>query len=115
MLLSSGYCVFSHPEICSGDQSNTSLPATISRNLRFPARRHRFARNADFQACLSATRFHHPLKVVRSLVCAPYFAADSNFIQHLHQALMGFGMLLRLAEDRHFPLKLRWIDLFEAR
>jgi len=28
---------------------------------------------------------------------------------------MGFGMLLRLAEDRHFPLKLRWIDLFEAR
>ena len=52
MLLSSGYCVFSHPEICSGDQSNTSLPATISRNLRFPARRHLFARNADFPGLL---------------------------------------------------------------
>ena len=31
---SSGYCVFSHPEICSGDQSRISLLATISRNLR---------------------------------------------------------------------------------
>ena len=52
MLLSSGYCVFSHPEIYSGDQSNTSLPATISLNLRFLASRHLFARSADFQACL---------------------------------------------------------------
>src|ERR1700738_907743 len=59
ILLSSGYCVFSHPEICSGDQSNTSLAATISRNLRFPARRHLFARNADFQGCLSALRVRY--------------------------------------------------------
>src|SRR5260370_34476274 len=55
MLSSSGYCVFSHPEICSGDQSNTSLLATIFRNLRLLARRHLFGRSPDPQACLSAS------------------------------------------------------------
>src|SRR5882757_8432486 len=47
MLSSSGYCVFSHPEICSGDQSNTSLLATIFRNLRLLARRHLLGRSPD--------------------------------------------------------------------
>ena len=35
----SGYGVFSHPEICSGDQSRISLLATMFRNLRFTARK----------------------------------------------------------------------------
>src|SRR3981189_449974 len=55
MLSSSGYCVFSHPEICSGDQSNTSLLATIFRNLRLLARKHLLGRNPDPQAWLSAS------------------------------------------------------------
>jgi hypothetical protein len=35
MLWSSGYRVFSHPETCSGDQSRSSLLATILRNFTF--------------------------------------------------------------------------------
>jgi len=50
MLGSSGYRFFSHPEICSGDQSRTSLLATMFRNLRFVANRQRFGRNAEIQA-----------------------------------------------------------------
>ena len=42
MVSSSGYWVFSHPEICSGDQSNTNLPATLFRKLRLLARRNLF-------------------------------------------------------------------------
>jgi len=55
MASSSGYCVSNHPEICSGDQFNTSLFATIFRNLRFLARRHLSGHDADFQAWLSAS------------------------------------------------------------
>ena len=40
MLSSSGYCILSRPEICSGDQSNISLLATMFRNFRLTARRH---------------------------------------------------------------------------
>ena len=35
MLSSLGYCFFSHPEICSGDQSRISLLATMLRNSLF--------------------------------------------------------------------------------
>src|SRR5215475_5490990 len=55
MLSSSGYGVFSHPEICSGDQSRISLLATMSRNLRFTASRHLFGRKAETQAWRSAS------------------------------------------------------------
>src|SRR6266436_6716965 len=60
MLSSSEYWVFSHPEICSGDQSRISLLATMFRNLRFTARRHLFGRNADSQAWLSAAWARYP-------------------------------------------------------
>src|SRR5260370_3417133 len=50
-----GILCLSHPEICSGDQSNTSLLATIFRNLRWLARRHLLGRNPDPQASLSAS------------------------------------------------------------
>jgi len=40
MLSSSGYCILSRPEICSGDQSNISLRARMFRNFRLTARRH---------------------------------------------------------------------------
>jgi hypothetical protein len=52
MLPSSGYSVFSHPEICSGDQSKISLLATISRNLGCRARRHCWGRKAKPQGVL---------------------------------------------------------------
>ena len=39
MVSSSGYWIFSHPEICSGDQSNISLLATTFCNLTWIARR----------------------------------------------------------------------------
>jgi hypothetical protein len=54
MLASSGYRVFSHPEICSGDQSRISLLATMLRNLRLTASQHFFGRKAESQAWLSA-------------------------------------------------------------
>src|SRR5258708_28232540 len=41
-----GYSVFSHPEICLGDQSKISLLVTTSRNLGCRARRHFFGRKA---------------------------------------------------------------------
>src|SRR6266702_1530192 len=47
MLWSSGYWIFSHPEICSGDQSNISLLATTFCNLTWIASRHRLGRKAD--------------------------------------------------------------------
>ncbi len=50
ILLSSGYRIFSHPEICSGDQSRISLLATILCNLPLIARRHSLGREADSQA-----------------------------------------------------------------
>ena len=50
MLSSSGYWIFSHPEICSGDQSRISLLATMFRNLRLTASRHFFGRKAESQA-----------------------------------------------------------------
>src|SRR6266566_507891 len=50
MLWSSGYWIFSHPEICSGDQSNISLLATTFCNLTWIASRHRLGRKADSQA-----------------------------------------------------------------
>src|SRR5215469_225722 len=43
MLSSSGYWVFSQPEICFGDQSSISLLATMSRNFRLLERRQRRA------------------------------------------------------------------------
>src|ERR1700730_15721233 len=42
-----GYSVFSHPEICLGDQSKISLLVTTSRNLGCRARRHFLGRKAD--------------------------------------------------------------------
>src|SRR5271168_1384806 len=45
-----GILVVSHPEICSGDQSNSSLLATISRSCSWVASRHRFGRKAESQA-----------------------------------------------------------------
>src|SRR6266571_3492968 len=56
MLWSSGYWIFSHPEICSGDQSNLSLLATTFCNLTWIASRHRLGRKADPQAWESALR-----------------------------------------------------------
>ena len=50
MLSSSGYWIFSHPEICSGDQSRISLLATILCNFTCMARRHALGRKADSQA-----------------------------------------------------------------
>src|SRR5579863_5066143 len=50
-----GYAIFSHPEICSGDQSRISLLATMFRNLRLQARRQLFGRNAETQAWRSAS------------------------------------------------------------
>jgi hypothetical protein len=46
-----GYRIFSHPEICSGDQSRISLLATIVRSFLCKARRHVFGRRAELQAC----------------------------------------------------------------
>jgi len=40
--------VFSQPEICSGDQSNSSLLATISCSFSWIARRQGFGRKAVF-------------------------------------------------------------------
>ena len=42
--------IFSHPEICSGDQSCISLLATIFCNFTWMARRHDFGRKANSQA-----------------------------------------------------------------
>lgn len=53
MLSSSGYWIFSHPEICSGDQSKISLLATILCNLPWMARRRRLGRKADSDFCLA--------------------------------------------------------------
>ena len=53
-LPSSGYWVFSQPEICLGDQSRISLLATMSRNFRLMERRQRLGRKADCQASSSA-------------------------------------------------------------
>ena len=50
MLSSSGYWVFSQPEICFGDQSIISLLATMFRNFRLMERRQRLGRKADCQA-----------------------------------------------------------------
>src|SRR5208282_5283488 len=55
MLSSAGYWVFSHPEICSGDQSRISLLATSFRNFTWTARRQRLGRRADSQAWWSAS------------------------------------------------------------
>ena len=55
MLPSSGYSVFSHPEICSGDQSRISLLVTILCSFSWMARRHGLGRKADFQAWSSAS------------------------------------------------------------
>jgi hypothetical protein len=46
-----GYRLFSHPEICSGDQFRISLLAPIIRNFLCLASRHGLGRRADFQAC----------------------------------------------------------------
>src|SRR5580704_10426457 len=54
MLSSSGYWVFSQPEICFGDQSRISLLATMSRNLTLLERRQRLGRKAACQASPSA-------------------------------------------------------------
>jgi hypothetical protein len=40
MLSLSAYGILSRPEICSGDQSNISLLATMFRNFRLTTRRH---------------------------------------------------------------------------
>jgi hypothetical protein len=55
MLGSAGYWVFSHPEICLGDQSKISLLATMFHNFRLTATRHFFSRKAESQAWRSAT------------------------------------------------------------
>ncbi len=55
MLSFSGYRIFNHPEICSGDQSRLSLLATIVRNFPWLARRHVLGRRADSQAWESAS------------------------------------------------------------
>ena len=49
-----GYSVFSHPEICLGDQSKISLLVTTFRNLGCRARRHFFATTDT----TSVLRFH---------------------------------------------------------
>src|SRR5271169_1743129 len=54
-LSSSGYWIFSHPEICSGDQSKISLLATTFCNLPWMARRHGLGRKAESQASESAS------------------------------------------------------------
>src|SRR5580700_2991319 len=54
-LSSLGYCRFSHPEICSGDQSCISLLATRVRSLSCRASRQTFGRKADCQAWESAS------------------------------------------------------------
>jgi hypothetical protein len=41
---SSGYWVFSQPEICCGDQSRISLLATMLRNFRWMERRQRLGK-----------------------------------------------------------------------
>jgi hypothetical protein len=53
MLSSSGYWVFSQPEIF-GDQSSISLLATMSCNFRLMENRQHLGRKADRQAWLSA-------------------------------------------------------------
>lgn len=55
MLSSAGYWIFSHPEICSGDQSRISLLATTFRSFTCLARRQRLGRRADSQAWWSAS------------------------------------------------------------
>ena len=50
MLSLLGYCLLSHPEICSGDQSRISLLATIKRSFLWLASRQAFGRRASFQA-----------------------------------------------------------------
>src|SRR5580658_7770324 len=47
MLSSAGYWIFSHPEICCGDQSRISLLATSFRSFTWMARRHRLGRKAE--------------------------------------------------------------------
>src|SRR5580704_13683975 len=54
MLSSSGYWVFSQPEICFGDQSRISLLPAMSRNLTLLERRQRLGRKAACQASPSA-------------------------------------------------------------
>src|SRR5580658_7350980 len=50
-----GMPILQPPGICSGDQSKSSLLATMSRNLRFMASRPLLGRKADCQACASAS------------------------------------------------------------
>src|ERR1700758_3178121 len=60
MLSSSGYWVFSQPEICFGDQSRISLLATMLRNCRLLERRQGLGRKADCQASWSAWLARYP-------------------------------------------------------
>src|ERR1700722_13960219 len=53
-LSSSGYWVFSQPEICFGDQSRISLLATMFCNFGLVERRQCLGRKADYQASPSA-------------------------------------------------------------
>ena len=55
-LSSSGYWIFNHPEICSGDQSRISLLAPMFRNFTWMERRQRLGRTADSQASPSVDR-----------------------------------------------------------
>jgi hypothetical protein len=50
MLSLLGYRLFNQPEICSGDQSRISLPATIKRSFLRLASRQALGRSADLQA-----------------------------------------------------------------
>ena len=54
MLSSSGYWVFSQPEICFGDQSSISLLATMSRNFRW-------MKAGSAWAARPTARFRYPL------------------------------------------------------
>src|SRR5580700_4373289 len=66
-----GNCHFSHPEICSGDQSCISLLATISRSVVSVASRHGLGRRADSQADVFSfcqLRFIQPELPVSTLV-----------------------------------------------
>src|ERR1019366_1857831 len=62
ILSSPGNSAFSHPEICSGDQSSTSLLATRLRTVRLRASKHGFGRSADPHASSSAALARYALR-----------------------------------------------------
>jgi hypothetical protein len=82
-LSSLGYRFFSHPEICSGDQSRISLLATMSRNLWLAPSRHLFGRKAEVQAWCMWTSFVAAVSMIQArfwkslCIVVAYLAASS--------------------------------------